>query len=267
MTPPRTLPHVVTPGAVLDRIALLEVKDALLRREENRRQVAMERPMLAAAWTDVGLPPPQSFGPYPDLRRIHRTLWALEDAARDAERRREFGMDFVDLVCRIQGLNADRAATRRAVDSLVGTEHGIQLLDPPSGYDSYADQIAIGEVRTKRRPGADPESHEVLRELWLAHGLPDIFATETFNRLRLANDRVWCVKDRINAEWAAGRPSVQTCRSLYLVNDARVRIKRHIAVTLRSALCDVKEYVQYGVPDHWDGDALAWRDDSRPESV
>lgn len=254
----RPLPYYATVGAVLDRLALLDVKRELLRDEDHRRLAAAEKAELDAAWTLGGLPPPRGVRAYALLHSVHRRLWQLENAARTAERRRAFGPDFLCLFDDIQRLNADRAGHRRLVDTSLG-DGTTTLVEVPAGLDTYADQIAIHHVRQRRRGTPASAGAEVLREVWLAHRLPDIFTGTVFRRLSLANDRLWAVKEELDLGLAGPGPSVDTCRSLYLVNDARCRAKNLIAVSLESPLRDVKEYVPYPMPAGWDAGTLSWR--------
>ncbi|MGK5740375.1 hypothetical protein [Micromonospora sp. URMC 103] len=255
----RVLPHWVTVGAALDRLALLDLKRRLLRLEGHRRTAVDEHGRLRAAWLAAGLPPPETTAPYPLLSSVHRTLWRLENAVRDAERRRAFGPEFVALFARIQRSNADRAGHRRLADAALAAGGGAGLLEVPAGLDTYADQIAIDEVRHGRDPAHPLTLAKVLRDVWLSDGLPDLFDGADYRRLRLANDRLWSVKDDLDAGLAGSGPAVATCRSLYLVNDARSRVKRRIAVALGSALRDVKEYAAYPLPASWDPARLDWR--------
>ncbi|MEU4555110.1 hypothetical protein [Micromonospora violae] len=246
-------------GAVLDRLALLDVKRELLHDEHHRRIAAVEAAGLDAAWAAAGFRPPRTVPAYALLGSVHRRLWHLENATRTAERRGAFGPKFRHLFADIQRLNADRAGHRRAVDTSFGDGSETALVEVVVGLDIYADQIAIQRVRQQRLGAPTSADADMLSEIWLAYRLPDIFAGDAFRRLHLANDRLWTVKAELDAGLAGRGPSINTCRSLYLVNDARCRAKKFIALALESPVRDVKEYAPYPLPTGWDDGTLSWR--------
>jgi hypothetical protein len=72
------------------------------------------KPLLAAA---PGLASLQA-----ELRTINETLWRIEDDIRDCERRRDFGPRFIELARSVYQTNDQRAATKRKIDELMGSD-------------------------------------------------------------------------------------------------------------------------------------------------
>ncbi|MBX7266886.1 hypothetical protein KIF24_13200 [Micromonospora sp. Llam7] len=255
MRPPGTLAYPLPAGAVLDRLALLRVKQDLLTHPPHRRIAAAEHALVLRAWTGSGLPAPRELPAYASMSVVHRMLWNLENVVRAAERQGDLGPGFVAVTARIHRLNAVRAAHRRAADAdTAGT--GVDLVEVPQCLDAYADRIAIAEVRRHRRPDTNQVGHLILRDSWLSRGLPDLFDGDLFRRLCHTNDRLWSAKEEL--ETTLPHAPVAACRRVYLVNDARVRAKRRVAEALRCALRDVKEYVRYPPPAGWDDQSLTW---------
>lgn len=56
------------------------------------------------------------------LRLVNRELWDVEEALRRCEQRRRFGRHFVSLARAVYRANDRRAALKRRVDELLGSE-------------------------------------------------------------------------------------------------------------------------------------------------
>jgi len=250
MTADRSLPAYLSPGAVLDRLAILELKRERVRDSEARRVAERELASLSVAWASTGVS--TDVGP---LLTINRELWALENEVRRCEREKRFDESFVDAVRRIQRLNGERADARATVNAGVP----IELVEVEAGLDSYADQIAIGQVRAARSAASSDIGWETLRDIWFSYGIEDVFSSAHFGQLRHANGQLWTVKDEVErflSDDALSPAAIAAYRSIYLVNDARCRLKRALAVDLSSAFYEVKSYTPYEPPADWDSAQL-----------
>ena len=110
----------VSPGALVDRITILEIKSERLR---DRRKLDNVRRELAAlvASRERALPaPPELDALTAELREVNADLWAVEDDLRACEARGEFGPGFVALARSVYRLNDRRAALKRRIDALLG---------------------------------------------------------------------------------------------------------------------------------------------------
>ena len=112
----------VSAGELVDKVTILEIKSeriadpakvANVRRELAGLSAILD-PMLAG---NAELAPLKSA-----LRAINETLWQVEDDIRDCERVNDFGPRFVELARSVYRTNDRRAATKRKVDQLVGSE-------------------------------------------------------------------------------------------------------------------------------------------------
>ncbi|WP_433615397.1 hypothetical protein ACQP2P_11460 [Dactylosporangium sp. CA-139114] len=252
MTGDRSLPTYLTPGTLLDRLAILELKLERVRDLEARRVAERELAGLSAAWANTGVS--TDAGP---LRTINSELWDLENEIRRCEREKRFDESFVDAVQRIQWLNSERADARATVNAAFPME----LVEAEVGLDSYADQIAIGQVRSARSKASSDIGWETLRDIWFGYGIEDVFSSTRFGELRHANWRLWTVKDEVQrflSSDALSPAAVAAYRSIYLVNDARCRLKRALAIDLRSAFYEVKSYTPYEPPANWDATQLSF---------
>jgi 3-methyladenine DNA glycosylase/8-oxoguanine DNA glycosylase len=110
----------VTPGELLDRLGILELKLSRCDRPEQKTQLktAVERARGArrAARLDApGLPQLER-----ELAATNDALWSAEDEIRSRERVGDHGDAFVAVARSICSLNDRRAALKRAIDRLCG---------------------------------------------------------------------------------------------------------------------------------------------------
>ncbi len=112
----------VSTGELVDKVTILEIKSeriadpvklANVRRELAGLSTILD-PMLAG---HADLAPLKSA-----LRSINETLWQIEDDIRDCERAKDFGPKFVELARAVYRTNDRRAAAKRKVDELLGSE-------------------------------------------------------------------------------------------------------------------------------------------------
>jgi Family of unknown function (DUF6165) len=112
----------ISVGELVDKVTILEIKSekigdagklANIRRELDAL-TAVLKPLVAAA---PGVAPLKA-----ELRMINETLWRIEDDIRDCERKRDFGPSFVELARAVYHTNDRRAATKRKIDELTGSE-------------------------------------------------------------------------------------------------------------------------------------------------
>jgi hypothetical protein len=113
----------VSPGELLDRLTILEIKAARLPGAARQ----LERLLAVRAAT---LPPedPATGALVAELRHVNRRLWDVEDALRAHERAGDFGAEFVALARSVYALNDRRAAAKRAIDAI----HGLEMAEPKS---------------------------------------------------------------------------------------------------------------------------------------
>ncbi|MBC7136276.1 MAG: hypothetical protein H5U25_11655, partial [Oceanibaculum nanhaiense] len=67
-----------------------------------------------------------------DIKKVNEALWEIEDDIRDCERDKDFGPRFVDLARSVYKTNDRRAALKRDINTLLGSE----LVEEKS-YQSY----------------------------------------------------------------------------------------------------------------------------------
>lgn len=123
-----TLPQVgtisipFTPGEVLDRITILEVKRERISDQEKLRNVEAELSSLLEVWKNhFGedlVPPIEVLKVH--LKRVNESLWDAEDAVRDFEKKKQFTGGFIPRARSIYQLNDHRAQLKRQVNDKLG---------------------------------------------------------------------------------------------------------------------------------------------------
>lgn len=119
-----SIPVELSPGDVLDRLTILELKLAAMGQEPASVPVRVSSAGLHAAWRRAVGSEPSEAPEWDGLLRLNRTLWVLEDAVRDHESRLDFGSAFVASARAIYQTNDLRAQAKKEVDRRLGSSLG-----------------------------------------------------------------------------------------------------------------------------------------------
>jgi hypothetical protein len=120
----------VSPGELLDRLTIFEIKLERIKAPEKRRNLALEYEALLQA--RAGLKDQQLDALVAELKEVNATLWQIEDELRDHERRSEFGPAFVELARSVYFNNDRRSAIKRRINEQLGS-----ALTEEKTYPSY----------------------------------------------------------------------------------------------------------------------------------
>jgi hypothetical protein len=116
----------VSPGELLDKISILEIKSDRIRDAAKVAKVRRELASLLLA-RDAALSPSGALAVLAaELRAVNAALWDVEDALRRCERDRDFGEQFVELARSVYRLNDERTALKRRIDERLGAPLGEQ---------------------------------------------------------------------------------------------------------------------------------------------
>jgi hypothetical protein len=109
----------VSAGELADKITILRIKAARID-PAKRANVVKELSLLEA----IGARelPAAAASLVEALQEVNATLWDVEEAKRDCERRADFGVDFIALARRVYLETDRRAALKRGVNELLGSE-------------------------------------------------------------------------------------------------------------------------------------------------
>lgn len=117
-----TLLAPVSWGELIDKITILEIKAERIADPAKLANVRRELQALQAVRDAGATPTPALLALTQELRRINRTLWDIEDSIRDCEARSDFGSDFVALARKVYKTNDRRAAVKREINTLLGSD-------------------------------------------------------------------------------------------------------------------------------------------------
>jgi hypothetical protein len=111
----------VAAGELLDKITILEIKEAKFTDATKLANVRAELATLRAA-RDANLPAtPEIERAVDGLREVNRHLWEIEDEIRAHERQQDFGARFVELARAVYKTNDRRAELKREINDLTGS--------------------------------------------------------------------------------------------------------------------------------------------------
>jgi hypothetical protein len=108
-------------GELLDKIAILEIKQARLRAPEAVANAERELAVLGAALTALEPAPAGLTELRAALAAVNQRLWVIEDQIREKDAQGEFGPGFVALARSVYRENDERWRIKRAINTLLGS--------------------------------------------------------------------------------------------------------------------------------------------------
>lgn len=112
----------VSPGEILDRLTILEIKAERMTEPAKLANVRHELDELAAVVARRVPQTPEIKALHDELKGINAKLWDIEDEIRDCERARDFGEKFVALARAVYHTNDSRAAVKRRINDTLGAD-------------------------------------------------------------------------------------------------------------------------------------------------
>ena len=111
----------VSPGELVDKITILEIKLQRMTDGPARDNVRHEYEVLEAARRDALAASGALDELMAALKSVNERLWAIEDDIRDCERAKDFGPKFVELARAVYFTNDKRAGLKREINVLLGS--------------------------------------------------------------------------------------------------------------------------------------------------
>ena len=111
----------VSPGEVIDRLTILEIKLERIADPQKLRHVQGEYELLSqtlAAGIDRST---ELESLRAELKEVNTALWRIEDDIRDHERRQDFGAEFVVLARSVYRNNDRRVAIKLRINEHLGS--------------------------------------------------------------------------------------------------------------------------------------------------
>ncbi len=120
-------------GDAADRISILLIKRERIADADKLASVRAQLEALQAAFTVAR--PPEFDTLFARLKAVNEQLWDIEDDIRAHERRGDFGASFVALARGVYHANDRRAAIKREIDLLLGSDLREEKSYAPYGND------------------------------------------------------------------------------------------------------------------------------------
>ena len=123
----------VSPGEVLDKITILEIKSERMEDPEKVANVRIELKLLQDTWAANITDDDTIRGLHAQLKEINEALWEIEDDIRDKERVKEFDERFIELARAVYFTNDKRSEVKKKLNLHLGS----QIVEEKS-YQDYA---------------------------------------------------------------------------------------------------------------------------------
>jgi transcriptional regulator of nitric oxide reductase len=115
--------HVpVSPGEVLDKITILEIKSERMGDPEKVANVCMELALLQETWKEFIRDDGVICNLRAQLKEINEALWEIEDDIREKERAGEFDKRFIELARSVYVTNDRRSMVKKELNLHLGSE-------------------------------------------------------------------------------------------------------------------------------------------------
>jgi hypothetical protein len=111
----------ISPGELVDKITILEIKSARMTDAAKLANVRTELTMLQDTWRTSAYASQDITAQWASLRKINEKLWDIEDDIRDKERARKFDQEFIELARAVYVTNDERAAVKREINTKLGS--------------------------------------------------------------------------------------------------------------------------------------------------
>ncbi len=112
----------VSPGEVLDKITILEIKSERIKDEEKLINVRRELALLKETWAQSVVEDTVIRQLHDQLKEINETLWDIEDDIRDEERSKRFEERFIELARNVYFTNDRRSRVKKELNQHLGSE-------------------------------------------------------------------------------------------------------------------------------------------------
>ena len=111
----------ISPGELIDKITILEIKSQRMRDAIKLANVRTELALLMDTWQTSPWSAADIAAEWADLRAVNEKLWVVEDEIRDKERDAHFDQGFIELARAVYVTNDERAAIKKRINTRLGS--------------------------------------------------------------------------------------------------------------------------------------------------
>ncbi len=111
----------ISAGELIDKITILEIKKLKITNKEKLNEV--EKELLSLSHTMKKFIPDDSkiLTYKKNLKSINLKLWEIEDGKRLAEKKQDFGENFIELARKVYKFNDERANIKLSINNALGS--------------------------------------------------------------------------------------------------------------------------------------------------
>ena len=111
----------ISPGELIDKITILEIKSQRMTDAAKLANVRTELGMLTETWKVYAGATVDIDAEWKALRGVNEQLWDIEDRIRDKERDGQFDAQFIELARAVYVTNDERAAIKKRINTRLGS--------------------------------------------------------------------------------------------------------------------------------------------------
>jgi len=111
----------ISPGEMLDKITILQIKSDRMTDPEKLSNVRLELNALQQTWSESPYAKIDLAAEVTALLEVNERLWVIEDDIRDKERAQAFDAEFIRLARAVYFENDERAAIKRRINVKLGS--------------------------------------------------------------------------------------------------------------------------------------------------
>ena len=111
----------ISAGELIDKITILEIKRSKITKEDKIAEIEKELVSLNST-LKKSIPENSKIIKYKnELKYINEKLWDIEDGKREAEKKNDFGSNFISLARNVYKLNDERAKIKLNINVALGS--------------------------------------------------------------------------------------------------------------------------------------------------
>ena len=111
-----------SPGELVDKITILEIKAAKISEKVKQSNILYELGVLMKSYEENITVSVKLTDLKRELKKVNESLWDIEDDIRSCERKSDFGSDFIELARSVYFENDRRASLKKDINILLGSK-------------------------------------------------------------------------------------------------------------------------------------------------
>ena len=112
----------ISPGELIDKITILEIKRESIVNKEKLSNINLEYKVLLETLENKIIASNEIDSLRIKLKTINKKLWDIEDQLRDLERSKTFNEDFIKLARSVYFTNDERSEIKKSINKLLNSE-------------------------------------------------------------------------------------------------------------------------------------------------